>query len=490
MINKILLVDDSKTQLDVLKVQLIKNGYEVEAVCDALEAYHKVFSFVPDVIMSDIIMPELDGYQLCRLLKNNDVTKNIPIILLTVLDKNLDRFWGKKAGAQAFISKNVDFNIIKSKINEVIETSKLTENDKAKIAEYKIENEDSSVNNQINHILNELLMQSTFLNEFRNLNEYFTHEKVLVEKMFDMLSSFVEYDVASAFFNPPDDLSKKILYFDMKNSDVSAFVIENIKRNFFSEIQISRQFKTTEYVHEYINKSENISNNKILSINSIKSTLILPLVFEGKMLGGVAFYSKDNIDYSKFKFFNILKNELLTLFEMKSLYTEVEFLSVTDGLTGLYNRRYFEFNLEREFLRAKRYKNNLSMAILDIDFFKKINDTFGHQCGDYILKEVARLTKESFRKTDMIYRYGGEEFTIILPETSLTNASIPLERLRNKIEAFEFVYNNEKIKLSISVGISEMKYNYSEQTELLSTADKALYKAKQTGRNKVVIYNG
>ena len=133
MANKILLIDDSKTQLDVMKLRLSKCGYEIETAQNGLEGYNKVFSFIPDIILSDIIMPELDGYQLCRLLKNNKLTKNIPIILLTVLDKKLDEFWGKKAGAQIFISKTAEFSEIHEKIDEQLRETSLTESDKENI---------------------------------------------------------------------------------------------------------------------------------------------------------------------------------------------------------------------------------------------------------------------------------------------------------------------------------------------------------------------
>ena len=124
------------------------------------------------------------------------------------------------------------------------------------------------------------------------------------------------------------------------------------------------------------------------------------------------------------------------------------------------------------------------MAILDIDFFKRVNDTYGHQYGDYVLKEVSNLLKDSFRKTDMIYRYGGEELTIIMPETSLENAVIPVERLRKKIAEHEFLFNDIKINLTVSVGISTMQDDFKDVKELVECADKALYNAKQTGRNK------
>lgn len=486
MANKILLVDDSKTQLDVMKTRFLKSGFEVEVVENAIDGYHKIFNFIPDIILSDVIMPNLDGYQFCRLLKNNKITRKIPIILLTVLDKKLDKFWAKNSGAEKFISKTADFEEIKSQTLEVLESSKLTDTDKENIKN----NVPSqiSMSEKINDILNSLLMQSTFLNEFRNLGEYYTQEKVLVHKMFELLSTFIDYDFAGIFFNKPDKSAKNILYFDLKDRAVSPFVIEKFKREFFAQMPTEKTFNTNDFVHEITREDQN-SEKKIISPNAIKTEYVLPFVYNEKLLGGIGFYSKDEIDYKSFKFHDEFEKEVLALLKMKTLYSEVEFLSITDGLTGLYNRRYFEHNLEREFLRAKRYKNNLSMAMLDIDLFKKVNDTHGHQYGDYVLKEVAKLLKESFRKTDMLYRYGGEELAIIMPETSLENATIPAERLREKIENHEFIYNGTKINLTVSIGVSTMDDAFGSQKEIVKASDLALYHAKNTGRNKVVIYN-
>lgn len=486
MANKILLVDDSRTQLDILKTRFLKSGFEVEVAENAIEGYHKIYSFIPDIILSDVIMPSLDGYQFCRLLKNNKITKKIPIILLTVLDKKLDKFWAKNSGAETFISKTANFEEIKQKISEILANSALTEEDKINIKN----NVPSqiSMSEKINEILNSLLMQSTFLNEFRNLGEYYTQEKVLVGKMFELFSTFIDYDFAGIFFNKPDKSAKNILYFDLKNSSVATFVLEKVKRDFFSKMTTEKPFNTNDFIHEIMRENKE-SENKIISQNDIKTKFVLPFAFNGKFLGGIAFYSKDEINYKSFKFYDELEKEVLALLKMKTLYSEVELLSIMDELTKLYNRRYFEHNLEREFNRAKRYKNNLSLAMLDIDLFKKVNDTHGHQYGDYVLREVAKLLKESFRKTDMLYRYGGEELVVIMPETSLENASIPAERLREKIENHEFVYDGTKINLTVSIGISTMDDAFENQREIIKTADLALYRAKNTGRNKVVTYN-
>ncbi|MEE3350096.1 MAG: GGDEF domain-containing protein [Candidatus Gastranaerophilaceae bacterium] len=177
-------------------------------------------------------------------------------------------------------------------------------------------------------------------------------------------------------------------------------------------------------------------------------------------------------------------NKLDVIKKINFMYSRTRYLSLTDALTGLYNRRHFDNTVEREFLRSKRYGGDLTIAIIDIDFFKKINDTYGHLCGDYVLKEVAYLISDNFRKTDLVFRYGGEEFVALLTETSLESAKIPLERLRKKIENSAFIYAGQKINVTVSIGASVN--NAETVTEFLDNADKALYKAKNAGRNKLI----
>ncbi len=177
-------------------------------------------------------------------------------------------------------------------------------------------------------------------------------------------------------------------------------------------------------------------------------------------------------------------NKTEVIKKINFMYTKTRQLSVTDALTKLYNRRHFESEFEKEFKRAKRYKNDLSIAIIDIDFFKKVNDTYGHLCGDYILKETAYLMAQNFRQTDTLFRYGGEEFVVLLTETSANNAPVPLERLRKKIENHKYIYDNHELKITVSIGVSS-NIEFEICDKMLEDADKALYKAKNEGRNRV-----
>lgn len=483
---KILLIDDSATQLEMLKLQFTKAGFEVVTAKDGSEGYRLVFENAPDLILSDIMMPNLNGYQLCRLLKNNPVTKKIPIILLTVLDKKIDKFWANKSGANKFISKTADYEEIKEAVDKILNQNPISYEYKQAILTNTVS--DETVQNQINEVLDELLMNSTFLNEFRELGEFLMHDKVLIEKTFELLGSFIDYNVAGLFISNPDKNEKHILYLDINKSSVSKFVIEKIKRDFFAHMPNLTTFSIRDFGHEIVREA--VENAEIiLNSEEFKTVHILPIISGENLFGGICLYNTAECNYQEFKFYKTMVGELLLLLRMHYLYSETEYLSVTDGLTGLYNRRHFEYNVEREFLRAKRYSSSLSLAMIDIDHFKQINDTYGHQFGDYALKEISKIVFSSFRKTDMIYRYGGEELAVILTETTLENALIPLERLREKVAEHEFSYNNEITNITISIGLSSNSAEMKVQAELVECADKALYKAKQDGRNKVVAYS-
>jgi diguanylate cyclase (GGDEF)-like protein len=160
-------------------------------------------------------------------------------------------------------------------------------------------------------------------------------------------------------------------------------------------------------------------------------------------------------------------------------------MNTKDVLTGIYNRRFMESRLQEEFERHRRHSHPLSLIMIDIDFFKKVNDNYGHQCGDAVLQAVAEKTASVIRKTDFVARYGGEEFCCLLPETSVTAAEIVAENIRTHIEQIENIFEGNSIKVTISLGISSLMDKDSPET-LLKRADDALYQAKHSGRNRFV----
>ncbi len=158
-------------------------------------------------------------------------------------------------------------------------------------------------------------------------------------------------------------------------------------------------------------------------------------------------------------------------------------LNIKDGLTGLYNRRFLEQKLKEEMGRYKRYSRPFSIIMLDIDHFKRINDTYGHQCGDKVLQSIASTVLSHIRKTDFLARYGGEEFCCVLPETRIEQALILAERLRKAVSKIKIKY---KVKMTVSLGVAEARKGIDTPELLLKKADDALYRAKESGRNRVM----
>ncbi len=175
--------------------------------------------------------------------------------------------------------------------------------------------------------------------------------------------------------------------------------------------------------------------------------------------------------------------------QLETMLHSVEAMAVTDSLTGLYNRRRFSDVLKREFAVTRRYRNTLSCLLIDLDHFKQINDRFGHDAGDQVLKEVARRIAGSLREVDLAARYGGEEFAVLLPHTSKKDAKTVAERLLNNLRKQEFTFGRELVKITASIGCAGNTDVASGQAEdLVKAADVALYEAKNSGRNAVVLF--
>ncbi len=183
------------------------------------------------------------------------------------------------------------------------------------------------------------------------------------------------------------------------------------------------------------------------------------------------------------------ENKMEVIKQINYIYTRTKYLSITDELTGLSNRRCFDNSFEKEFLRAARYHNKLTLVMFDIDHFKQVNDTYGHQCGDFILKQVANAALQTFRKTDTVFRFGGEEFVVILTETSLEQSIIPLERFRKTVETLNLSYQNQDINVTVSIGACQLDENMNTKEDFLQKTDEALYEAKNSGRNRTVLSN-
>lgn len=176
--------------------------------------------------------------------------------------------------------------------------------------------------------------------------------------------------------------------------------------------------------------------------------------------------------------------------EIETLYQEVERLSHIDPLTELSNRRSFSTEALRLFQLAIRNQNKLSCAMLDIDFFKRVNDTYGHDFGDKVLVAVAKACQKQIRKTDLLARFGGEEFCFLFPETDLNGAALVAEKIRHAISKLEFHSGKNRFSVTVSIGVSKLLDSNDKMESMLKRSDDSLYNAKRNGRNRVVIWEG
>ncbi len=475
---RILIIDDSKTQLTLLQMELEKSGFDVITAGDGLEGVNRAFIHKPDLIISDIMMPELNGYQLARLLKNDAKTSHIPIILLTSLDQRQDRFWGIRAGANQYVVKTSDLSTLKEAIGELLNHP--VSPSRAKEAENSPDIkgvDEKSIKTSVNHLLDKLLFESTLSSEARILANFIYDKDNLLKKLSELVNSLIDYScLCICLFN----LQGTKLYFDIKHP-VSDEEMKKIKQYLGLLIE-DNQKKSVETFFVY--NSLAVSKD---AKNKISSHFNVPLRIHGESIGYLTLHSEKPKAFTQklVDIINLLGLDFAMVFKLLLLYDEVKELSITDGLTELYNKHYFLEVFDKEFERAKRFNNNMSLIMMDIDFFKSVNDTYGHLQGDTVLKEMGSIIKQNIRKTDFPARYGGEEFVILAINADIQNTTKLAEKIRKVVESHSFKAETEPLKLTVSFGVATATETVRHQVDLIKMADDALYQAKKSGRNKV-----
>jgi len=226
--------------------------------------------------------------------------------------------------------------------------------------------------------------------------------------------------------------------------------------------------------------------------NLMTSVISVPILVKNNVKGIIYIDSKKTKAFSHTHeyFLDILAHVISNAIERSLNYEKIKKLTVTDELTRVFNRRKFDFDLKDEISKATRYIRNLSLLMIDIDWFKKYNDFHGHQMGDRILEKIGELFNKNKRLTDKIYRYGGEEFAVICSETSKEDAVVFAERLRKVVESEDFEGQGKiqpNSNLTISIGVSNFPFDAFNLSDIVKHADEALYRAKAEGRNKVVV---
>jgi len=249
-----------------------------------------------------------------------------------------------------------------------------------------------------------------------------------------------------------------------------------LKETLYGDLNTPRPFQC-----ERLARTPGMSENQ-------KQHLSIPVWASGVPVGilNLVFQEPRTFDAAEMRLVSALGNQFGGAVERARLFKEVHQLAVTDSLTGLYNRRSFMTMFTKEIERARRYRHPISLALLDIDHFKQINDTYGHLAGDYVLVKVAQLCQEAMRRIDLVARYGGEEIIFLMPETGKVQALRAIERLRQNVEKMEVPTARGTVRLTISAGVAcSTNVESIDLEQLIERADQALYQAKNSGRNKV-----
>ena len=472
---KILIADDSPVVTEMLHYMVEKLGYQTLMATDGLQAAEMAYREGPHLIISDIEMPKMNGFQLCRLLKYDPLTKNIPVIMLTSKESAAAQYWGMDTGADRYVLKSSNSIDIQTHIVELMGIHKDFSPEKNEhISQWDIIE-------KVNNLLDKRLLESKVINEINHIVFDVHTVKEGILKLSRMFKKFMEFTVV-CFLSCRE--SKTSVYFDLA---------EPISKGLFQEIQhfmfrtaITKNFDISEEIE--IEVSGDFGD--IGSAVSNENFLFIPLKDKSHQIGFVGFYLKDK---------HKLTDEIRSLAEKTReavnlvidnihMYQQIRLISAIDPLTQIYNRRHFMEYFEMELSRCRRLNLQLSVIMLDIDNFKRVNDTYNHLSGDLVLKKVSTAIKASIRKMDIPARYGGEEFIVLLPETALEDACVVAERIRSNIESFSFFsYDKQKIDVTVSLGISYTRKDalLNDPLELIRLADNNLYKAKKSGKNRV-----
>jgi len=534
----ILIVDDKPANLLALRKILERPGLNIVEATSGNDALALLLEHNFALILLDVQMPDMDGFETAELIRGNEETKHIPIIFVTAISKEQKYvFKGYDKGAVDYLFKPLDPDILQSKVNIFLDLHRQKEylektNRELKEANEKIleqqetliEEERLKVLLQMSGAKAQMLNQplESLLENLELIEEYSDNPKKTVEcisrikesgrKISDIakkIKTIHYYDPMPSF-----DGSSSIVSFDREINllivDDSEDVFEGIKAFLGDQdlINISWAENTKKaltmlkqgqfdmiFLDHFLKDGTSIDFLNKIEKEGIETPVIVVSGYGDEMLasqviqcGAYDYLPKNRINSESIcRVINNTLERARLRSDVKRAQAKMAEMSVVDELTKLYNRRYFIEALEGEFERANRYGTDMALIMMDLDYFKRINDTYGHLAGDMVLSEIGKILREHVRRNDIACRYGGEEFAVILPNASRDNIYAAYERFREMVSKQPFEYETKKFHITVSIGIA-----FSNDAELINDllvhADQALYQAKERGRNKIVTY--
>ncbi|MDY7036811.1 MAG: response regulator [Thermodesulfobacteriota bacterium] len=453
---RILIVDDEPRNIKLLSAQIPADKYEIIKAYDGIEALEKTKKALPDLILLDIMMHKMNGYELTSSLKNDPKTAHIPIILITALDDSESRAKGLEAGAEEFLSKPVNSVEIMTRIESMLrlkqyreQLSIRTQSDAHFIVqgdreERRLRGEDHPV----------VLLVEDNDNDARIIQEYLRGEPYKIE-----IARNGE-DALSIVLRERIDL----ILLDILLPGMNGFEVCNCLKE--------------------DGETEDIQIVLITSLNDLESKI------RGLELGADDFLVKPVDSRELGARINVLLKKKAYLDQLHSHYETALNAAITDKLTGLFNHTYFKHVLGLEIKRSQRQRHPVALIMADIDDFKRCNDTLGHLAGDRILEGLGKLIRENIREVDLAARYGGEEFAVLVPYADTEGALHIAERILTITRSYNFLGEAtlQPSRVTFSMGIALSPSDASTTEDLIQKADSALYKAKSEGKNRVCVY--
>jgi two-component system, cell cycle response regulator len=483
----ILIADDSPTMRMMVTEILETRGYRVIKAEDGLEAAILAYQYHPDLIVSDIEMPKMDGYQVSRLLKNDPQMADIPIIILTSKDSSGAIFWGYQTGADLYLLKDFkadDLNQVVADLLKKHETTagRLHSSEGGPVDAIQILA-------KLNRYMDSQLFEVTLINEINRIAVGMTSLSDTLGNLLSVLDRAIEnHLVGFAIFLGATDILLTIRI----GRGISERLLERFQLQILEDLAILCNTDITESKIEMeICEGQTITAGT--GTPDLEPSLIysIPIRAKEENIGILNIYhpQMESLPVQQKQLLGRLSSHISATISTTLLYDRIKNLSVIDGLTQLYNRRHIMEAYRLEFSKSERYDSDLSLMMIDIDDFKKINDSYGHLTGDLVLRHLAGIMKSNIRNIDLPGRYGGEEFLIVLPGTRKESALVVAERIREQVQGYHFkTMNNEPVSVTISIGLcsfSDVEIRNNE-LELIKIADSRLYAAKKTGKNKVV----
>jgi two-component system cell cycle response regulator len=456
----ILVVDDDAGLRKNLLTILTRNGYSVDEAADGLEGLQKIKTSPPDLLILDQVMPRLDGIKVCTAIKSDPNLSRIPILMTSSKSRKEDIVQGLESGVNDYVVKPFDENELLARVQALLNSSRIIK---------RMEQEK-----------NDLL---AILDISNSITSSLDSREVLYS-IVKKISKIIKVSRCSIVRIDP---SEPRGYVVASNEDSKIY---NLAIDLDKYPEVQKVMETREVVVINDTKNDPIVQSvrdKLKEID-IQSLLVLPVIMKQNVIGTILLrtarrdkpFEKREIQFCQIVA-NAAANALINsaLFESVELANiQLERLATTDGLTGIFNHRYFYKRLDEEYNRAERYNNPLSAIMIDVDNFKEMNDSFGHRTGDLILKELADILKSSIRKSDIVARYGGDEFIILMPQTDQKGAEAEAFRVLKSISEYKFDSMNGS-RILVSHGMATAPHSdITKADDLVLVADRALYAHK------------